>query len=147
MGKNTTPPTSHAEAESEYEDLLGLMQDIQTQLGSKNRCTPEGERLSWSDYDDWRSRAKTKLRITTDRMRLIKKWMKDNDPRQRNEKEELKDALSEYGIHIDDCGWWNSKRCSCGLDKLLDKYGLDKLEAEDVDEATGTDTEAVGAAG
>lgn len=138
-------PISYRAAEDEYEECLGVTQEIQGQLGQKNRLSTEGGRLGYVEYDEWRTKAKGKLRIVTQRLRFLKRWLKDNNPQEDNEKAELKDALVKYGFHLDECLWWSDKPCSCGLDVLLDKYGMDRIERDD--ETTGTDTKTAGATG
>lgn len=128
-------PDSFEDAKREYEEVLETMQDIQAQLGDRNKCDKDGRRLTPDEFWDWHRRAKVKLRHITSRVRYLKQYIKERNPQQYNEKEELKDALSDYATHLDDCGWWDDKPCSCGLDSLLDKYGLVRLEREDVETA------------
>lgn len=135
-------PESYEEAKREYDQALEVMEEIQAQLGDRNKLDADGQRISADEYWSWRNRAKLKLRHTTARVRFLKQWMKLNNPQQVNEKEELKKAVCEYATHIDDCEWWDDYPCSCGLDRVLDKYGLDRLERDD--ETTGEDSEDSG---
>jgi len=134
MAPRQRTPSSYAAARSEYTEQLEIVEDIQAQLGDRNIWPTAGEKLSEPEWRKWRWAARGKLRHAMSRLRFLKQWVRDNDPRERAEKLELKEALRSYAIHQDDCLWWNENPCSCGLTALLDKYGLGRLERDDFEE-------------
>jgi len=133
-------PQSMAEAVREKDESVDLMQEIQTQLGDKNRLRSDGARMSSDEFWAWHQAAKVKLRHVTSRVRFLKAWIRENDTQQQSEKQELKSALAEYALHLDDCLWWKESPCSCGLDGLLDKYNLARIERDEI-EGSAEDTE------
>lgn len=125
MGKEgQQTPSSLEEARAEYEAELEVMQDIQAQLGDRNKKHKDGTRYSSEEYWDWHQKAKIKLRHVTARVRFLKQFINDG-------KNEMRDALRTYATHLDDCGWWESRGCDCGLDSVFKKFGLPPLEDED----------------
>ncbi len=134
MAVKQLKPRSYQDAQREYNEQLELVEDIQAQLGSRNVWPTPGEKLSEPEWREWRRAARGKHRFAMARLRFLKQWMRDNDPRERAEKLELKNALRSYGVHLDECLWWKKNPCSCGLDALLDKYGLGRLEHDEFEE-------------
>ena len=138
-------PADLRSAKSEYEEQLEVMQDIHAQLGDLNKSDRDGRRLTHNEYWDWRQKAKIKLRYVVSRVRFLKEWIRENQ--QTNEKGELKIAVAEYAVHHDTCLWWEGNPCCCGLNAILDKYGLDRLDREEFDEGPQANTEVAHAAG
>jgi hypothetical protein len=131
MVREQEVPGTLEEAKVAYEEQLEIMQDIQAQLGTRNKRHPDDTRFTAEEYWDWHQKAKIKLRHVTARVRYLKQFINEG-------KNDMRDAIEVYASHLDDCTWWDKDEvCDCGLDPLLKKFGLplqqqcEAAEAED----------------
>jgi hypothetical protein len=76
MGK-FTPPASLEEAERRRVDLANEINDINAQLGDRNR-TILGERVAEKDYWAWRTKAVNAKRYREAELSLLKLWLKEH---------------------------------------------------------------------
>jgi len=71
-------PTSPEEADSRRAELTSDVQDIQAQLGDKQRQGDDGSRLSSREYWTWKKRAQHALNQKLEELRAIKLWIKEH---------------------------------------------------------------------
>lgn len=79
-----TPPQSVEEGEQRRLDLVRRVQEVQTDLGNKNR-TVNGQRMTDREYWDWRNRAAYALKCLQDELRELNHWLKQHRQRVRNQ--------------------------------------------------------------
>ena len=58
------------------QELLVEIQNIQTQLGDRNKSTADGSRLDEKEFWEWRQKAKIALNIKLDQYREVKKQIR-----------------------------------------------------------------------
>ena len=71
-------PTSIEDAEERRCELIINIQEIQTQLGDKQRTDEQGARLDKRDYWEWKSKAQFALNKRLSALRLLKAWIHKN---------------------------------------------------------------------
>jgi len=69
-------PTSVEEAEARREALALQVQDLQAQLGDKQKTDQHGRRMSSKDYWAWRADAQQTLNAKLGEIRAIKAWLR-----------------------------------------------------------------------
>jgi len=69
-------PESLSEAESLLLRLVAEKEDIQTQLGNRNHCHPNGSRFTDEEYWVWRAGAASALRHAESQYRALKLHVK-----------------------------------------------------------------------
>ena len=67
------------------------VQEIQEQLGDKQRTSENGKRLSSYDYQSWRKKANHALTLKLDQLRTLKLWIKKK--RQEDKSPSMQEAL------------------------------------------------------
>jgi len=70
-------PTCIEDAESRRAQLTRDVQEIQAQLGDKQRTDSDGRRLTSAQYWDWKKRAQHRLNQKLAELRAIKQWIRD----------------------------------------------------------------------
>jgi len=122
---NLSEPLSVKAAQIEMQSQTELLHDIENQLdqrrGNPNRI------LSATESCAWRSKAIKKMGYVKRRLASLRSWIKEHSD------DELVSAFGTYCVHVADCTWWDDKPCDCGLNPLLDDYGLERLQKEDVE--------------
>ena len=69
-------PQTLDDAYTRRDRLQSEVEDIQTQLTSRDRRGPDGNRLSRQDYLIWKQRAKFALNLRLDEIRFLKGWIR-----------------------------------------------------------------------
>lgn len=69
-------PTSVEEAEARREALTLQVQDLQAQLGDKQKTDQHGRRMSSKNYWAWRSDAQQTLNAKLGELRAVKAWLR-----------------------------------------------------------------------
>lgn len=69
-------PTSVEDAEARREALTSQVQDLQAQLGDKQKTDQHGLRMSSTDYWAWRHDAQQTLNAKLGELRAIKAWLR-----------------------------------------------------------------------
>ena len=80
--ENWVEPRTHEEAIQRRDQVLGEVQDIQNQLGERNRLV-DGHRMPEKEYWAWRGKAKVALYYRLADYRRIKAWIQLNSSRSR----------------------------------------------------------------
>jgi len=68
-------PKTLEEAESRRAQLATDIAAIQNQLGTLNKTTPEGRRLTVQEWEQWRKKAKAAHTHKCAELRAVKEWM------------------------------------------------------------------------
>lgn len=83
MNKDFVQPTTRAEAEERRRASIERVQDIQTQLGNRNREV-DGVRLNDRDYWAWRAKATFALKCENVELRNLNAWLKAHNSAAQN---------------------------------------------------------------
>lgn len=73
-------PESLQEAELQRQSLTLEIQDIQAQLGDKQRTNAQGRRLSAQEYWTWNRQAQHALTRKLNQLREVKAWLRAQRP-------------------------------------------------------------------
>lgn len=77
------PPQSIEEAEERRQQLIQRIQEIQADLGNRNRTDPSGARIRSQDYWSWKKKAVDKLTILQTELRRVKQWITQHNNAER----------------------------------------------------------------
>ena len=76
------PPASLEEAEARRRELVENIQRIQSQLSSRHRTTPGGDRVATIKYKEWRQRVIYAMTCLLRDLRSVKAWIRDRRVRE-----------------------------------------------------------------
>lgn len=122
-------PETLDEAEERRRELTFDVQNIQSQLGDKNRTDKNGKPLSSKQYWAWKKKAQHMLNLKLDELRFIKKWIQKH----RFDIEHPKVEVLNAPVIEDALGHLSSV---CGvLESLGEEVDLEAEERERLDAA------------
>ena len=75
------PPETIAEGERLRLEKVERLQEIQAQLGDRNRARPDGTRMSDEEFWEWRQRAVRAQKHAQREVQRLKVWLKDQRAR------------------------------------------------------------------